>query len=136
MFFSCTIRILTFSDLKTHRCMNRILLFLNVCKSFSSRMGIFALHQSSLPKLVVNSQNRNIFKVTYQNCTGKRTITIMLTSITMSTYQYKPWNLPKVKRDLLCFFLFFLTCKRQVFANRSEERRVGKECRSRWSPYH
>src|SRR6266480_7905862 len=23
-----------------------------------------------------------------------------------------------------------------VIANRSEERRVGKECRSRWSPYH
>src|SRR2546425_8051022 len=23
-----------------------------------------------------------------------------------------------------------------AFANRSEERRVGKECRSRWSPYH
>src|SRR5256885_14006236 len=22
------------------------------------------------------------------------------------------------------------------FMNRSEERRVGKECRSRWSPYH
>ena len=25
---------------------------------------------------------------------------------------------------------------RQEFAERSEERRVGKECRSRWSPYH
>src|SRR2546428_2705692 len=24
----------------------------------------------------------------------------------------------------------------QVFIGRSEERRVGKECRSRWSPYH
>src|SRR5256885_5335680 len=24
----------------------------------------------------------------------------------------------------------------QVVAQRSEERRVGKECRSRWSPYH
>ena len=24
----------------------------------------------------------------------------------------------------------------QVDAERSEERRVGKECRSRWSPYH
>src|SRR2546426_762775 len=24
----------------------------------------------------------------------------------------------------------------QVLRNRSEERRVGKECRSRWSPYH
>src|SRR5262249_60954422 len=23
-----------------------------------------------------------------------------------------------------------------VYRNRSEERRVGKECRSRWSPYH
>ena len=23
-----------------------------------------------------------------------------------------------------------------VAQNRSEERRVGKECRSRWSPYH
>src|SRR5258707_11750899 len=23
-----------------------------------------------------------------------------------------------------------------AFGNRSEERRVGKECRSRWSPYH
>ena len=23
-----------------------------------------------------------------------------------------------------------------LFIDRSEERRVGKECRSRWSPYH
>ena len=29
----------------------------------------------------------------------------------------------------------FLTWQRQ-FGSRSEERRVGKECRSRWSPYH
>src|ERR1051325_6605841 len=28
-------------------------------------------------------------------------------------------------------------CKRcRLHAGRSEERRVGKECRSRWSPYH
>ena len=26
--------------------------------------------------------------------------------------------------------------KSAIEANRSEERRVGKECRSRWSPYH
>ena len=26
--------------------------------------------------------------------------------------------------------------KRILKKNRSEERRVGKECRSRWSPYH
>jgi len=32
-----------------------------------------------------------------------------------------------------------LTLGPQIFAgpmSRSEERRVGKECRSRWSPYH
>src|SRR2546429_1067480 len=28
------------------------------------------------------------------------------------------------------------TCGTQMKLNRSEERRVGKECRSRWSPYH
>ena len=26
--------------------------------------------------------------------------------------------------------------QQQVVGQRSEERRVGKECRSRWSPYH
>ena len=36
----------------------------------------------------------------------------------------------------------FTSCSRTPFMtlegiqNRSEERRVGKECRSRWSPYH
>src|SRR5258706_1712391 len=27
-------------------------------------------------------------------------------------------------------------CSENFFPHRSEERRVGKECRSRWSPYH
>ena len=29
-----------------------------------------------------------------------------------------------------------LRSKKPLMLNRSEERRVGKECRSRWSPYH
>ena len=28
------------------------------------------------------------------------------------------------------------SCDILVVGGRSEERRVGKECRSRWSPYH
>ena len=28
------------------------------------------------------------------------------------------------------------SCIATIFLSRSEERRVGKECRSRWSPYH
>ena len=31
---------------------------------------------------------------------------------------------------------FFLQCLLPPHGTRSEERRVGKECRSRWSPYH
>ena len=30
----------------------------------------------------------------------------------------------------------FSEIRTPVFEHRSEERRVGKECRSRWSPYH
>ena len=30
----------------------------------------------------------------------------------------------------------FLYTRYPVLDDRSEERRVGKECRSRWSPYH
>src|SRR5256885_13564852 len=31
---------------------------------------------------------------------------------------------------------FALARRKELGATRSEERRVGKECRSRWSPYH
>src|SRR2546422_5042400 len=33
-------------------------------------------------------------------------------------------------------FYFSVTAVSHLFERRSEERRVGKECRSRWSPYH
>ena len=32
--------------------------------------------------------------------------------------------------------LGFTEIKKPAMDDRSEERRVGKECRSRWSPYH
>ena len=41
---------------------------------------------------------------------------------------------------ILCFikilFSLFFYEYEPSFMKRSEERRVGKECRSRWSPYH
>ena len=33
-------------------------------------------------------------------------------------------------------FIAFLLKNKLKMKQRSEERRVGKECRSRWSPYH
>ena len=53
---------------------------------------------------------------------------------------------PQVETVLLRLYTQALKQNRQMFfhflpkifklAERSEERRVGKECRSRWSPYH
>ena len=53
-------------------------------------------------------------------------------------------NLESVKEDYLIIndkrvCLNVITgcpARRSPYFNRSEERRVGKECRSRWSPYH
>ena len=36
----------------------------------------------------------------------------------------------------LSFVLAISQMTSAIHAERSEERRVGKECRSRWSPYH
>ena len=38
--------------------------------------------------------------------------------------------------DSLQVYLLNAHISQYDFGNRSEERRVGKECRSRWSPYH
>ena len=38
--------------------------------------------------------------------------------------------------DFLCGFFVGEMVGSALSAFRSEERRVGKECRSRWSPYH
>ena len=39
-------------------------------------------------------------------------------------------------RDTIIFDVGHQTYVHKLLTGRSEERRVGKECRSRWSPYH
>src|SRR5256885_7868846 len=47
------------------------------------------------------------------------------------------WPSIRVKAVLLSLFFFSVRVASAAgFLKRSEERRVGKECRSRWSPYH
>ena len=46
------------------------------------------------------------------------------------------WKLLKKYRDVVWSLELSVQHVRTKFEIRSEERRVGKECRSRWSPYH
>jgi len=51
----------------------------------------------------------------------------------------KGWNIrgPRIEnKDFLNYCLSLLNEEEKRIIDRSEERRVGKECRSRWSPYH
>ena len=50
-------------------------------------------------------------------------------------YSDKKAQLPVVE-ERNCSWRIYFTSRNKLNQNRSEERRVGKECRSRWSPYH
>src|SRR2546426_4066255 len=51
-------------------------------------------------------------------------------SLTVEASEFDPGDIPDDRLRLI------FTCCHPALALRSEERRVGKECRSRWSPYH
>ena len=50
--------------------------------------------------------------------------------ISGSSLYFTVGKLIEIKKSLWSRILLWIAC------TRSEERRVGKECRSRWSPYH
>ena len=68
---------------------------------------------------------------------------IMNAILTMSSFLFPLITFPYVSRVLLpagtgrvSFANSVITYFVMISQLRSEERRVGKECRSRWSPYH
>src|SRR5215203_6841277 len=57
------------------------------------------------------------------------------------TRYWRDWSSDVCSSDLLLGDLVhgsgvIALCHEDLLRGRSEERRVGKECRSRWSPYH
>ena len=63
----------------------------------------------------------------------------------VKTYDDSKYPKPSVTADIVIFGMFdkeednyrkIAEKELKVLLIRSEERRVGKECRSRWSPYH
>ena len=69
-----------------------------------------------------------------------RTLLLLLALLLPIFLMYRVYKADKVEKEPvgLVLKLFLLGAVVTVFAgsSRSEERRVGKECRSRWSPYH
>ena len=67
-------------------------------------------------------------------------------NLTIANYLGAIKNFSKLQNEYDCFFsivdMHSITVPqnpkdlRRRTSSRSEERRVGKECRSRWSPYH
>ena len=55
---------------------------------------------------------------------------------TFETDKVESTNVNRPDLQILGLFDYFDARRIQVMGKRSEERRVGKECRSRWSPYH
>ena len=54
----------------------------------------------------------------------------------LPTLREPPADAEAVNHKLLVRGAFVRQLTAGVWTFRSEERRVGKECRSRWSPYH
>ena len=66
-----------------------------------------------------------------------RELTTHATIIDMTGNEYFFSCLQHILFNLIFDFIGITSCRFFIFyAERSEERRVGKECRSRWSPYH
>jgi hypothetical protein len=57
-------------------------------------------------------------------------------SIEVSATTFPMLKLPEWAATFVTVLLIIGFPVAVIFAWRSEERRVGKECRSRWSPYH
>ena len=54
----------------------------------------------------------------------------------IATYDYPPDLGTRTKAGQHYLLIESKKSRNAVDSGRSEERRVGKECRSRWSPYH
>src|SRR2546426_11541724 len=57
--------------------------------------------------------------------------------LTLYAFSVENWKRPRTEINTLMTLLKrYLRLELSTLLKRSEERRVGKECRSRWSPYH
>ena len=79
----------------------------------------------------IRSSNENLFNI-------PKLVSIKMTDKLDKSSNKIFVNVPIITKELPIFIIFkiFGCLSDKEIIYRSEERRVGKECRSRWSPYH
>ena len=86
----------------------------------------------------INRNSTKNIQYSYNEYSGHFCIGVIYSrNILDESENLKIYNLECLEQipDVIGDFIFFAQEKWKM-ASRSEERRVGKECRSRWSPYH
>ena len=71
-------------------------------------------------------------KVVLLDAEGETLKTILFLKDNSNLRVTEQWEGDFLKR----YSYYWLSSENKLIIGRSEERRVGKECRSRWSPYH
>src|ERR1041385_6244483 len=79
-------------------------------------------------KAATHLDDQSWFKVADHTVSDERVGAIKEPVVEIKTARFTGW----LRREPIIFVTKFW----KVIPQRSEERRVGKECRSRWSPYH
>ena len=84
----------------------------------------------------INAQKSLVFLYTNDEKSEREIMEALPFTIATKRINYLGINQPKETKDLYAENYKTLMKEIKDDTNRSEERRVGKECRSRWSPYH
>ena len=128
-----------------------LLLFLEIwwslkCHIFLTKWGFQKLfsHLSSINQSInQSSSSLSISLSKLLTCHSINWMLFFAVNLTKSFSHQKPFNSKIPKHTIVGNTKFYYRAKSQLkrlkiekLLWRSEERRVGKECRSRWSPYH
>ena len=118
-------------------------LFQEVCSNIKSRCNVIICPTtgggSSIPDeriMVVKNLKPEIASFTPGSCSCS--MGGLSAAVKQPKYEWEKEALKEAEKDTMIFTNTFQTIREfaKAFNDRSEERRVGKECRSRWSPYH
>ena len=107
---------------------------MQVSKSFCGNAKRIKIN--SVLKVCLESRAFSLFQTSLRGYLKKSKLSSISTNAAGLCVK-KPWD-PQRIPAALCLKILLVFAKYPSFSlfSRSEERRVGKECRSRWSPYH